>query len=213
MQPGEIFEINVWTRGVTMDKEGRDVTFALARAAQVEGKYVQAFDNYVDQPDRVQVPMRKYARISDREIEDRYVYENHRPSIVVLIEESLLKGVNVLRGMSEGGILVVNSHRPPEELLKFVPPTAVLETFAVIHAEKYARRLMADFLGAEGASVRGGLGRGIAGPIIGATARVGGFVSLDSVKQVVSAPEAAERGWESVQVYDYSRLVASRMSA
>ncbi len=209
----EILEISVWTRGVTMDKEGRDVTFALAQAAQLEGKYIQAFDNYVDQPDRVQVPMRKYARISDREIEDKYVYENHRPNIVVLTEESLLKGVNVLRGMPPGGVLVVNSHRPPEALLRFVPPNDVLKTFAVIHAEKYAKRLMADFLGAEGASVRGGLGRGIAGPIIGATARVGGFVSLESIKKIVAAPDAARRGWESVQVYDYGGLMRPRLPA
>ncbi|HEX7127238.1 MAG TPA: 2-oxoacid:acceptor oxidoreductase family protein [Thermodesulfobacteriota bacterium] len=202
MQEPEILEINVWTRGVVMDKEGRDVTFALARAAQEEGKFVQAFDNYVDQPDRVNVPMRKYARISAVEIEDKYVYENHEPNIVVLVEESLLKGMNVLRGMRPGGTLIVNSHRPIADLVKFLPPHApgTLRSFAVIHAERFARRVMADFLGAEGASVRGGLGRGIAGPIIGATARVGGFVSLDAVRKVVSDPAAAERGWESVQI-------------
>lgn len=208
MQEPEILEINVWTRGVVMDKEGRDVTFALARAAQEEGKFVQAFDNYVDQPDRVNVPMRKYARISAAEIEDKYVYENHEPTIVVLVEESLLKGMNVLRGMRPGGTLVVNSHRPLAELIKFVPPHApgTLRNFAVIHAERFAKRVMADFLGAEGASVRGGLGKGLAGPIIGATARAGGLVSLDSVRKVVADPAAAERGWESVEIHDYTRV-------
>lgn len=210
MQEPEILEINVWTRGVVMDKEGRDVTFALARAAQQEGKFVQAFDNYVDQPDRVNVPMRKYARISAVEIEDKYVYENHAPNIVVLVEESLLKGMNVLRGMRPGGTLVVNSHRPLAELLKFIPPNDdVLRNFAVIHAEKFAKRVMADFLGAEGASVRGGLGKGIAGPIIGATARAGGFVSLESVTGVVADPAAARRGWEAVQIHDYTTLAAA----
>jgi oxalate oxidoreductase subunit delta len=201
-----ILEINVWTRGVVMDKEGRDVTFALAQAAQREGKFVQAFDNYVDQPDRVQVPMRKYARISTAEIEDKYVYENHQPAIVVLVEESLLKGVNVLRGMRPGGLLVVNSPRPPAQLLPFIPPNDVLQTFAVIHAERFASRLMADFLGAEGASVRGGVGRGIAGPIIGATARAGGFVALESIKSVVAVPEAAQAGWDAVQILDVRQL-------
>jgi oxalate oxidoreductase subunit delta len=155
--------------------------------------------------------MRKYARIASVEIEDKYVYENHQPNVVVLVEESLLKGMNVLRGMRPGGVLVVNSHRPLADLLKFVPPHApgTLRTFAVIHAEKFAKRLMADFLGAEGASVRGGLGRGLAGPLIGATARVSGVASLESVKAVVAEPVAAERGWESVQVHDYSSLAAT----
>ena len=210
MQEPEILEINVWTRGVLMDKEGRDVTFALARAAQREGKFVQAFDNYVDQPDRVNVPMRKYARISPVEIEDKYVYENYSPTIVVLVEESLLKGMNVLRGMRPGGTLVVNSHRPIAELVKFLPPhpPGTLRTFAVIHAERFARRVMADFLGAEGASVSGGLGRGLAGPIIGATARAGGFVSLDAVRSVVSDPAAVERGWESVRIHELGAATA-----
>ena len=65
----KVTEITVWTRGVTMDKEGRDVANAFAKAARKEGKHVQAFDNYEDLPDRVLVTTRKYVRISDEEIE------------------------------------------------------------------------------------------------------------------------------------------------
>ena len=52
---GKITEITVWTRGVVMDKEARDVANAFAQAAKMEGKFVQAFDNYEDLPDRVLV--------------------------------------------------------------------------------------------------------------------------------------------------------------
>ena len=48
----KVTEITVWTRGVVMDKEARDVANAFAQAAKMEGKFVQAFDNYEDLPDR-----------------------------------------------------------------------------------------------------------------------------------------------------------------
>jgi len=44
-------EITVWTRGVTLAKEARDVATLLAAAGASEGKYTQSFDNYVDLPD------------------------------------------------------------------------------------------------------------------------------------------------------------------
>ena len=69
----KVTEITVWTRGVVMDKEARDVANAFAQAAKMEGKFIQAFDNYEDLPDRVLVTTRKYARISDEEIEMKYL--------------------------------------------------------------------------------------------------------------------------------------------
>ena len=88
---GKVQEITVWASGVVQDKEARDVAQCLAAAAAKEGKHVQAFDNYEDLPDRVYVPVRKYARISDAEIEEKYQYENHHPEIVVLVEATLVK--------------------------------------------------------------------------------------------------------------------------
>ena len=82
----KVTEITVWTRGVVMDKEARDVANAFAQAAKTEGKFTQAFDNYVDLPDRVNVPVRKYTRISDDEIEMQYDYENEKPEVVVVVD-------------------------------------------------------------------------------------------------------------------------------
>ena len=89
----KVTEITVWTRGVVMDKEARDVANAFAQAAKMEGKYVQAFDNYEDLPDRVMVTTRKYARISDEEIEMKYLYTNHHPDVVVVVEPTIIKGI------------------------------------------------------------------------------------------------------------------------
>ena len=97
----KVTEITVWTRGVVMDKEARDVANAFVQAAKMEGKFVQAFDNYEDLPDRVLVTTRKYARISDKEIEMKYLYVNEHPDVVVIVEPTIVKGINILHGMPE----------------------------------------------------------------------------------------------------------------
>ena len=108
----KVHEITVWARGVIMDKEGRDVINIFAKAAQMDGKFAQAFDNYEDLPDRVLVTVRKYVRLSDEEIEHKYVYTNDKPEVVVIAEETIIKGIDILRGMEKGGTLIVNSNRP-----------------------------------------------------------------------------------------------------
>ena len=81
----KVTEITVWTRGVVMDKEARDIANAFGQAAKMEGKFIQAFDNYEDLPDRVLVTTRKYVRISDEEIEMKYLYTNDHPDVVVVV--------------------------------------------------------------------------------------------------------------------------------
>ena len=99
-----IKQFTVWVRGVIQDKEGRDISNGIAAAAGFEGKFTQAFDNYVDLPDRVNVPLRKYARISDEEIEERYEYENEKPEVVIVADATIVKGINILRGMVKGDV-------------------------------------------------------------------------------------------------------------
>ncbi len=52
-------ELTVWTRGIIMDKEGRDIVNSVAMAGRTEGKYTQAMENYVDNPDRTNAPTRR----------------------------------------------------------------------------------------------------------------------------------------------------------
>ena len=49
-------ELTVWTRGIIMDKEGRDIVNSIAASARNEGKFSQAMENYVDNPDRTNAP-------------------------------------------------------------------------------------------------------------------------------------------------------------
>lgn len=192
----KVHEITVWTRGVVKDKEGRDVANGLAAAADREGKFTQSFDNYVDLPDRVQVPLRKYARISEAEIEMRYDYENECPEVVVVVEAAIVKGVNVLRGMEKGGVLVVNTKRRPEDILKFIPNRDLLKAIACVDADGIAGTATVDFSGSEGGVDAVGLGAGIAAPLLGAVARVTDLVKLESLASVVKNTQALQRGYE-----------------
>ncbi|HWT83445.1 MAG TPA: 2-oxoacid:acceptor oxidoreductase family protein, partial [Candidatus Methylomirabilis sp.] len=185
---------------VVQDKEGRDIANGLVNAAKKEGKFTQAFDNYVDLPDRVNVPLRKYARISDEEIEERYEYENEKPEVVIVADATLVKGINVLRGMERGGVLVVNTDRKPEDILKFVPNKDLLKTIVCVDAKGICGDVTVDFSGSEGGVDAVGLGAGLAAPILGALVRGTNLVKLENLAAVVKNKEALYKGHEQAVV-------------
>ena len=195
-----VTEITIWTRGVTKDKEGRDVANGIAAAADKEGKFTQAFDNYVDLPDRVNVPLRKYARISNQEIEMRYDYENEHPEVVVLVDATIVKGMNILRGVQKDGILVVNTDRSPEEILKFIPDKKPLKAIACVNASAICGDATVDFSGSEGGIDTAGLGAGLAAPMLGAFAKATKLVKIESLAEVVQNKQALQKGFETCSV-------------
>src|SRR5438552_3246659 len=131
-------ELTVWTRGIIMDKEGRDIVNSISASARLEGKFSQAMENYVDNPDRTNAPTRKYCRVSDSEIENALTYENEHPNIVVLVEQTMVKGWDYMRGMPAGGTLVINTHYTPEYMLRFVPGPERLSQLVCVDAAKLA---------------------------------------------------------------------------
>jgi len=188
-----------------MDKEARDVANAFAQAAKMEGKFVQAFDNYEDLPDRVLVTTRKYVRISDREIEMKYLYVNEHPDVVVIVEPTIIKGINVLRGMPEGGLLLINTNRPIEYMLKFIPNSDILGAVATVDGDGISGIRTVDFSGSEGGVDTAGIGAGIAAPILGAMARVTGMVKKENLAKVVSDVAAMERGYQQAHLERYRK--------
>ncbi len=201
----KVTEITVWTRGVTMDKEGRDIINAFAQAIANEGKYVQAFDNYEDLPDRVLVTTRKYIRISDEEIEHRYVYTNDHPDVVVIAEPTIIKGINVLKGMPEGGLLIINTNRPIEYMLKFIPNKDVLGAIATVDADGISGVWTVDFSGTEGGVDAAGLGGGISAPVLGTMARVTGMVKKESLAKIVKNVSGMERGYNEIKFQKFHK--------
>jgi Pyruvate/2-oxoacid:ferredoxin oxidoreductase gamma subunit len=195
----KVREITVWTRGVIMDKEARDVANAFASAAKLEGKFVQAFDNYEDLPDRVLVTTRKYCRISDEEIEMKYLYTNAHPEVVVIVEPTIVKGINILKGMPEGGLLIINTNRPIDYMLQFIPNADLLGAVATVDADGISGVKTVDFSGSEGGVDTAGIGAGLSAPILGAMARVTGMVKKESLAKIVADVAGMERGYNEVK--------------
>jgi oxalate oxidoreductase subunit delta len=201
----KVTEITVWTRGVVMDKEARDVANAFAQAAKMQGKFVQAFDNYEDLPDRVLVTTRKYVRVSDEEIEMKYLYTNSHPDVVVIVEPTIVKGINVLKGMPEGGLLLINTNRPIDYMLQFIPNADVLGAIATVDADGISGIRTVDFSGSEGGVDASGLGAGIASPILGAMAKVTGMAKRENLAKIVSDVAALERGYKEVKIQNFRK--------
>ena len=223
-------ELTVWSRGIIMDKEARDVSSAVAAAARKLGYHADNVSDYVDDPDRTNCLVRRYARFGDQPIVDRFIYENPHPDWVVLIEETIVKAVNFLRGTRDGeGILVVNSARDPEYLLKFLPPhmTAKLSKLVVVDAVGLAEQrgrspwmyvrdlseLAFDRMSTEGAVERLAIGMGIAAPVIGALVASTGELPLDAVADSVADRDAMYRGAEQFRVLDFGGTGTTGQSA
>jgi len=201
----KVTEITVWTRGVVMDKEARDVANAFVQAAKMGGKFVQAFDNYEDLPDRVLVTTRKYARISDEEIEMKYLYTNSHPDVVVVVEPTIVKGINVLKGMPDGGLLIINTSRPIDYMLKFLPNADLLGAIATVDADGISGIRTVDFSGSEGGVDAAGIGAGVAAPILGVMAKVTGMVKKEHLAKVVSDVAAMERGYQEAKMQRFRK--------
>lgn len=219
-------EITVWTRGIIMDKEARDVVNCMATAAAKAGYYSHFISDYVDDPDRTNCLIRKYARFGDQPIQDRFIYENPHPDWVVLVEETLIKGVNFFRGSPDGAsVLVVNSARDPEYLLRYLPDfmRAKLAKLVVVDAVALAEQrgrspwmfvrdlgqLAYDRMSTEGASERSEVGIGIAAPLIGALAGATGELPLETVAETVYDREAFMRGVRDHRVIEPTPAAAN----
>ncbi len=104
----------------------------LALSAIEEGKYAQAFPSFG--PERRGAPVIAFARVSSEPILIRSQIYN--PNIVVVLDPSILRIVNVTHGMKNGGLLVANTHHSPEQLAsQFDLPLNV----AVVDATRIAR--------------------------------------------------------------------------
>ena len=209
---GLYHEITVWTRGIIMDKEARDIANSLAQAARRDGRRAIYISDYVDSPDRTNCLVRKYALISDTEIQDTLVYENPKPDVIVLIEESLIKAVDYTRTTEPGrGVVIVNSKRDAGYLARFLPDRSRVRRLVVVDAVgddpsrwlyKNLTGLGYDRLSTEGAAELAAVGGGVSAPLLGATARGSGCVTLESLEAVVADPAGARRGWEECRILE-----------
>jgi pyruvate ferredoxin oxidoreductase gamma subunit len=107
----------------------------LALAAISEGKYAQAFPSFG--PERRGAPVVAFCRIDDQPIKIRAnIYE---PDLVVVLDASLLKIVNVASGLKPNGILITSSKDSPEKVREDLK---VKNRLAVVDANKIAMEVL-----------------------------------------------------------------------
>jgi oxalate oxidoreductase subunit delta len=215
-------ELTVWSRGIIMDKEARDVSTCVATAARKLGYYAENVSDYIDDPDRTNCLVRRYARFDTEPIIDRFVYENPHPDWVVLVEETIIKAVNFFRGSPDhGAVLVINSARDPQYLMKFIPDhmRTKLAKLVVVDATGLAEQrgdspwmfvrdlseLAFDRMSTEGAVERLAIGLGIAAPLIGALVAATGDLPVDALAEVVADKDAMLRGAKQHAVIEYAQ--------
>ncbi|MGI6180630.1 MAG: 2-oxoacid:acceptor oxidoreductase family protein [Agathobaculum sp.] len=84
----------------------------LADAAFSSGKYVQGFPEYG--PERMGAPITAYNRISDERCS---IHSNiYEPDYVVVVDETLLESVDVTRGLSADGAIIINTAKNPDDV-------------------------------------------------------------------------------------------------
>jgi len=84
----------------------------LGEAVVHDGKYVQAFPEYG--PERMGAPVQSFNRISEQPITLHCSVTN--PEVVVVLDASLIEGVDVTAGLSEEGVLLINTGDTVEKI-------------------------------------------------------------------------------------------------
>lgn len=105
----EVLEIRWHARG---GQGAKTASLLLAEAAAMEGKYSQGFPDYG--PERMGAPMRGFTRISADPIMVHCAI--YSPSIVVVLDDTLLSTVDVASGVPEDGIVIVNTLKPARDV-------------------------------------------------------------------------------------------------
>ncbi len=137
----------------------------LARAAIYEGKYVQSFPEFG--PERMGAPVAAFTRISDAPIKIHCAVYN--PDVVAVLDPTLLKTVPVADGLSEEGVIIVNSKESQAEVRNMLKTDK--GKVWTVPATEIAIKI---------------LGMPITNTaMLGAVARITGMVRLESIEKIV----------------------------
>lgn len=134
-----------------------------AEAAINEGKYAQAFPSFG--PERRGAPVKAFIRVDDEPI--RLRNEVEEPDVVVVLDPTLSSVVNVVEGLKEDGLVIVNTSKSPSEVKK---EYCIENRVATVNATKIATET---------------LGRPIANTtMIGVLVKTTGLIDIGSLREV-----------------------------
>ncbi len=157
----------------------------LGAAVFLDGKYAYAFPTFGAA--RMGAPMNAFVRISDQPI--RLRSQVYNPDFVIVVDPTLARGFNLLEGVKENALVVINSPKPIP-----LKPTSPGIKICYVPANDIAMKH---------------LGRPLSNTaLLGAFAARSKLVKLESLKEVIAQrfpPEIAEKntaalveGWEAV---------------
>lgn len=133
----------------------------VAETALELDQYMQAMPEYG--PERMGAPIQAFTRISPEPIEIHCNIEE--PNVVIVLDETLLATVDVARGLTDDGVLIVNTCKTPTEIRRQLG----IQTGTVA---------CVDASGISLAKIKRDIPNT---PMVGALARATGVVSVDAV--------------------------------
>lgn len=107
----------------------------IAHAAIGDGCFAQSFPSFG--PERRGAPVVAFVRINDTKIRTRA--EIARPDIIVLLDSSLIKVVDVCAGLKEDGFAILNSRHKPADI---DTPFPLRGRIATVDANTIAREVL-----------------------------------------------------------------------
>lgn len=135
----------------------------VAEAAMSTGQYMQAMPEYG--PERTGAPLKAFTRVSDQPIE---VHNNiTKPNIVIVLDDTLLDTVDVLEGIRESGVLVVNTRHSSADVRQKIGAAQDIAIWTVPASD-----ISLDTIGRDIPNT----------PIVGALAKATGIIGLDDLK-------------------------------
>jgi 2-oxoacid:acceptor oxidoreductase gamma subunit (pyruvate/2-ketoisovalerate family) len=138
----------------------------LACAIFKVGKFVQSFPKFG--VERRGAPIEAYLRIDD----DRILLRNnvYCPDHLIIMDNSLIEAVNVTSGLKEGGMILINSYKPPSEFKGMGP-----YRYATVDASAVAVR---NRLGGKTNPI-------VNTAILGAVAAAFGIIDIDNIVEAI----------------------------
>ena len=162
---GQVLEIRWHGRG---GQGAKTAALLFAESALDTGMYIQAFPEYG--PERMGAPVAAFNRLSDKPIRSHAAVRE--PRVVIVLDPSLIEPANVVQGLREGGILLVNTTEDPAELRKRIGLTGDVQIYAVD-----ASKIALELVGKDVPNM----------PMLGALVKVTGVLKFEPMMKAITA--------------------------
>ena len=133
-------------------------------AALYEGRYAVSFPSFG--AERRGAPVQAFTRISDRAIRTRS--QIYHPTVIIVLDDTLLDVVNITDGAREGATILVNTRKSKAQLKKIPDSLNVTTVDATAIAKEYIGVVIVNTA------------------MLGALAGATDIVSLDSIKKAIA---------------------------